>query len=92
MGESHDQLDEGIVEEEVDPKMAMLGEPIVGIERVVYDDVTGSGAIPARPLNSPKSMSAAERAVHDLTHIPYHPRCEVCTSCPTTELTPQDCR
>ena len=47
MGESHDQLDEGIVEEEVDPKMAMLGEPIVGIERVVSDDATGSGAIPA---------------------------------------------
>ena len=81
MGESHDQLDADIVEEEVDPKMAMLGEPIVGIERVVYDDATGSGAIPARPLSSPKSMSAAERAVHDLTHLPYHPGCEVCTSC-----------
>ena len=81
MGESHDPVDTDFVEEEVDPKMAMLGEPIVGIERVVYDDATGSGAIPARPLSSPKSMSAAERAVHDLTHLPYHPGCEVCTSC-----------
>ena len=61
--------------------MALMSEPIVGIEKVVYDDATGSGAIPARPLTSPKSMSAAQRAVHDITHMPYHPGCEICESC-----------
>ena len=67
-------------DEVVDSKMAMLGEPIVGIDRVVYDDATGSGALPARPLTSPKGMSALQRSIHDLTHLPYHPGCEVCVS------------
>ena len=71
----------GLDDEEVDPKMALMSEPIVGIEKVVYDEATGSGAIPARPLTSPKSMSAAQRAVHDITHMPYHPGCEICVSC-----------
>ena len=52
---------EGVVDDEevVDNKFAVLGEPIIGIERVVYDDATGPGALPARPLTSPRSMSAA---------------------------------
>ena len=58
----------------------MLGEPIIGVERVVYDDETGPGAIPARPLPTPKSMSVAQRAIHDLTHLPYDPGCEICVS------------
>ena len=71
----------GVVgEEDVDPKMAMMGEPIVGMDRVVYDESTGHGALPARPLTSPKSMSAAQRAIHDLTHLPYDPACEICVS------------
>ena len=61
--------------------MAMMSEPIVGIDKVVYDDATGSGAIPARPLTSPKTMSATQRAVHYLTYLPYHPGCEICVSC-----------
>ena len=60
--------------------MAVLGEPIIGVERVVYDDETGPGAIPARPLPTPKSMSVAQRAIHDLTHLPYDPGCEICVS------------
>lgn len=60
--------------------MAMAGEPIVGVERVVYDESTGSGALAARPLASPKSMSSATRAIHDLTHLPYDPGCEICVS------------
>ena len=67
-------------DEEVDPKMAALGEPIIGVERVVYDDATGPGAIPARPLPTPKSMSSAQRAIHDLTHLPYDPWCEICVA------------
>ena len=43
----------GMDEEEVDPKMALMGEPIIGMERVVYDDATGPGALAARPLPSP---------------------------------------
>ena len=64
-------------EEEVDPKMAMMGDPIVGVDRVVYDESTGHGALAARPLTSPKCMSATQRAIHDLTHLPYDPGCEV---------------
>ena len=56
---------------DVDPKMAMMGDPIVGMERVTYDDTTGSGALSAQPLTAPKSMTALQRAVHDLTHLPY---------------------
>ena len=79
-----DQDDEGVAgndEEVADPKLAMLGEPIVGIDRVVYDESTGPGAIPARPLTSPKGMSTAQRAIHDLSHLPYDPGCEICVSC-----------
>lgn len=67
-------------DEVIDSRMAMLGEPIIGIERVVYDDVTGPGALAARPLNSPKGMSAVKRAIHDLSHLPYDPSCEICVS------------
>ena len=67
-------------DEVVDGKMAALGDPIIGIERVIYDDVTGPGAIPARPLTSPKAMTAIQRAIHDLNHLPYDPACEICVS------------
>ena len=83
-GAQIDQQDDdgvGNVEEVVDPKMALMGEPIVRIDSVVYDDTTGDGAIPAVPLTSPKMMSASQRAIHDLTHLPYHPGCEICVSC-----------
>ena len=61
--------------------MAALGDPIVGVDRVVYDDTTGPGALAAKPLSSPKSMTALQKAIHDLTHLPYHPGCEICVSC-----------
>ena len=67
-------------DDEADPKMAMVGEPIVGLERVVYDESTGPGAQAARPPASPKNMSAAQTAKHDLTHWPYDPGCEICVS------------
>ena len=67
-------------DEEVDPKMAAMGEPIIGVERVVFDDATGPGAIPARPLPTPKSMSSSQRAIHDLTHLLYEPGCEICAA------------
>ena len=67
-------------DDEADPKMAMAGDPIVGMDRVVYDESTGSGALTAQPLVSPKSMSATKRAAHNLTHLPYDPGCEICVS------------
>ena len=76
-----DQRDEvGVDGDDADPRMAVMGEPIVGVDKVVYDDSTGHGALAARPLSSPKTMSAAQRAIHDLTHLPYDPGCEVCVS------------
>ena len=71
----------GDEDEVVDSGMAALGDPIVGVDRVVYDDTTGPGALAAKPLSSPKSMTALQRAIHDLTHLPYHPGCEICVSC-----------
>ena len=65
---------------DADPKMALMEDPIVGIDRVVYDESTGPGALAARPLASPRSLSASKRAVHDLTHLPYDPGCEICVS------------
>ena len=56
-----------LFDEEVDRRFALLSEPIVGQESVTWDDRDGHGAIPARPLSSPKAMSEAQRKVHDLT-------------------------
>ena len=73
MGTRTTQSDGGVVEddeEEVNPKLVVLGEPIVGVDRVVFDEETGPGAIPARPLQTPRSMTTAQRAIHDLTHLP----------------------
>ena len=64
-------------DESVDPALAMMNEPIIGVDRVVYDDVTGPGAIPANPLPTPKTMTALQRSIHDLTHLPYDPGCEI---------------
>ena len=71
----------GISEEEVDRSLAMTSEPIIGMDKVVYDEETGPGALDVRPMPAPKGMSAKQRAVHDLTHLPYDPSCEICTSC-----------
>ena len=60
--------------------MAVMDDPIVGMDRVTYDETTGHGALSAKPLSSPKGMTAAQRAVHDLTHLPYEPGCEICAS------------
>ena len=36
-------------EDDADPKMAMAGEPIVGMDKAAYDEATGPGALPAHP-------------------------------------------
>ena len=67
------------VEEEplVDTKHAVMNEPIVG-QGLILSDEHGDGALAATPLKSPKPMTPAEKAVHDLTHLPYHPACPHC--------------
>ena len=56
-------------QEFVDPKLALMRKPIVGMETITWEDGKGAGAIPARVLPSPKEMTAAQR-VHDVTHLP----------------------
>jgi hypothetical protein len=65
----------------VNPKHAMLSEPIVGMDKVTWVDGKGPGALAAKPLPSPKPMSDAQRRIHDLTHLPYEPGCPICVSC-----------
>ena len=55
-------LSTGDGDEIVDGKLAVAKDPIVGVERVVYDDATGSGALPAKLSVSPRGMSASQRA------------------------------
>ena len=61
-------------------KMAVLGEPIVGIEAVTLDE-KGQGALPARALPSPKEPTPAERDRHNLTHLPFALWCPICIAC-----------
>ena len=65
----------------VDPKFALLKEPIVGTEVVTYEEGKGTGAFPPKPLPSPKEMSDVQRRIHDITHLPYDPGCAICVSC-----------
>ena len=69
-GHEHQDAQE---EKEVDFGEALLDDPIVGVETV-------SPAHQAKPLPTPKAMSAAQKAIHDLTHLPYDPGCEICVS------------
>ena len=56
----------------VDTKHADMDKPIVGHEIVVPD---GDRAFTPIPSTSPKTMMPAEKTIHDLTHLPYHPGC-----------------
>ena len=67
--------------EDVDPKMALMGKPIVGMENITLEENKSPAAIPARTLPSPKEMSTAQRRIHDLTHLPYYPGCGICVCC-----------
>ena len=65
-------------EEEFDMTEAMLDEPIIGVEPA--DAAAAKGAIQPKPLPSPKPMTAAQKAIHDLRHLPHDPACPVCAS------------
>ena len=64
-------------EEEIDFSQAMLDDPIVGIEQVTLTEL-GPGARKPNPLPVPKPMTQAEKEEHDLTHLPFDKRCEIC--------------
>ena len=66
-------------EEEVDMKLALLDEPIVGVEQVIHD-AHGPGALKPRALPSPKPMTAAQKAIRDLSHLPHDPACPICAA------------
>ena len=65
-------------EEEVDLRLAMSSDQIVGAETVLDD--RGPGAITPRPLPTPSTMTPAQLAIHNLTHLPYHPGCPICAA------------
>ena len=62
--------------EEIDPKLALMDDPIVGVE--------AGGSAPlgpqAKPLRTPPTMSKAEKEKHDVTHQPPHPGCAICAA------------
>ena len=57
----------------------MVDAPHVGVELLQHEE-DGPSAIPPKPVPSPPSMSAVEKAKHDLTHQPPHPGCAICRS------------
>ena len=67
------------IDEEVDFKEAVLGDPIVGTEVVTRDD-RGQGALSPRGLPSPKEPTPAARELHNLTHQPPEFWCPFCVS------------
>ena len=69
-----------VVEDAADPKLAQLGDPIVGRAVKTWDDATGEGARSARPLPSPKAPTQAAWNLHRLTHLPYACWCPVCVA------------
>ena len=64
---------------DVDLKQALFNDPIVGEGQTLLDE-NGPGAIQPKPLATPPSMTPLERAIHNLTHLPYHPGCPICVS------------
>ena len=75
-----DTLD-GLEEEELDPKSVTVKDLISG-EGIVTLDEHGPGAIQPKEIAAPREMSTAERERHFAAgHLPYDPRCEICSSC-----------
>ena len=68
------------VDEFVDMKDAVTNDPIVGTESVTLTEHGPGARVPAA-LPSPQRMTPAEEARHWLTHMPYHPGCELCVQC-----------
>ena len=56
-------------EPEVDLGKAMFHDPIVGVDKVLLDE-HGPGALTPHARSSPRPMTAAEKAIHDVPHLP----------------------
>ena len=54
-----------MVDGEINPDEVLLGDQIVGIEDVRYENGKGFSALQPRTLPSPKKPTAAQRAKHD---------------------------
>ena len=63
-------------QEEIDPKLAFMDDPIVGVESKSTDPQTPQ----AKPLPTPPAMTQAEKDKHDLTHQPPHRGCAICAA------------
>ena len=71
---------DGLDDHVVDLKgVAVLGEPIVGVEVVTLDG-NGPGVRPAIGLPSPNEPTPAARAAHNLTHAKYETWCPYCVA------------
>ena len=66
--------------EAIDPRYVQLWDRIVGVEIVTFDE-RGPGALEPRAVKPPREMTAAQKAKHWLTHLPYDPGCPICISC-----------
>ena len=67
------------VEEDVNLKDALFDDPIIGHGQTLLDE-HGPGALEPLPLATPPTMTPAQRAKHNLTHLPYHPGCPICVA------------
>ena len=68
-------------EEELDPKSVCVDDLIAG-DGIVALDANGPGALQPKQFPAPKEMTKVEREKHfSAGHLPYDPRCEICTSC-----------
>ena len=67
--------------DEIDFRDVLKGDEhtITGTGYTLHDG-THAGAIPPRSLRSPTAMTPAEKAIHDLTHMPPHEGCDICKS------------
>ena len=54
-------------EEEIDMRLALKSDPIVGTDLVISDS-NGPGALTPKPLSTPHSMTPREKAIHNLTY------------------------
>ena len=63
------------------PEVAVLGDKIVGVDVVTYDE-HGPGVLPVKPLPSPQEPTPAERERHNVSgHIKYASWCPMCVAC-----------
>ena len=63
--------------EEVDLKDVLQDDD--GKDLILHDG-ENAAALPPRQLRSPTTMTPAQKAIHDLTHMPPDPGCAICRS------------